>query len=198
MDLAAARPNPAAPDPPLVPPTPGPAIEVPEARAPEVPEARAPEVPEARAPTPAPPVEPAAQPEPRVADRKESVPPRPEVHPNLGGLKLVTDAEAEPAGRSHVASDNKGQSVADFFRALLAARPPGNPAGAAPAESAAPTLVGQDARSPGPASSKDAAVSFDDFFGSPAGGASSPAQGSGDPSNDDLDQFQSWLQNLKR
>jgi hypothetical protein len=37
-------------------------------------------------------------------------------------------------------------------------------------------------------------VSFDDFFGSsPAG--NSP---DGEPGKDDLDQFHSWLQNLKR
>jgi len=39
-------------------------------------------------------------------------------------------------------------------------------------------------------------VSFDDFFGSATGG-SSPAPG-GEPGKDDLDQFHSWLQNLKR
>jgi hypothetical protein len=39
-------------------------------------------------------------------------------------------------------------------------------------------------------------VSFDDFFGSAAGG-NSPAPG-GEPGKDDLDQFHSWLQNLKR
>jgi hypothetical protein len=45
---------------------------------------------------------------------------------------------------------------------------------------------------------KDAAVSFDDFFSSAGGGASSLPPGGGDPKNDDLDSFQSWLQNLKR
>jgi hypothetical protein len=39
-------------------------------------------------------------------------------------------------------------------------------------------------------------VSFDDFFGS-AAAESSPASG-GEPGKDDLDQFHSWLQNLKR
>jgi len=39
-------------------------------------------------------------------------------------------------------------------------------------------------------------VSFDDFFGSAAGG-NSLARG-GEPGKDDLDQFHSWLQNLKR
>jgi hypothetical protein len=45
---------------------------------------------------------------------------------------------------------------------------------------------------------KDAAVSFDDFFSSAGGGASPLPPGDGDPKNDDLDSFQSWLQNLKR
>jgi hypothetical protein len=44
--------------------------------------------------------------------------------------------------------------------------------------------------------SKDATVSFDAFFGAPAGG--STGSKSSDAGEDDLDQFQSWLQNLKR
>jgi hypothetical protein len=43
----------------------------------------------------------------------------------------------------------------------------------------------------------DANVSFDDFFGAPAAG-SGGTKGSNDAGEDDLDQFQSWLQNLKR
>jgi hypothetical protein len=39
-------------------------------------------------------------------------------------------------------------------------------------------------------------VSFDDFFGSAAGGSSLAPDG--EPGKDDLDQFHSWLQNLKR
>jgi hypothetical protein len=40
-------------------------------------------------------------------------------------------------------------------------------------------------------------VSFDDFFGSEQEG-SAPARQRADPGKDDLDQFQTWLQNLKR
>ena len=40
-------------------------------------------------------------------------------------------------------------------------------------------------------------VSFDDFFNAATSG-SSPGNKEGDPSKDDLDQFQTWLQNLKR
>jgi hypothetical protein len=45
---------------------------------------------------------------------------------------------------------------------------------------------------------KDAAVSFDDFFSSSGGGSAPLSPGNTDPKNDDLDSFQSWLQNLKR
>jgi hypothetical protein len=38
-------------------------------------------------------------------------------------------------------------------------------------------------------------VSFDDFFGSGGDRSVTP---SGEPGKDDLDQFQTWLQNLKR
>ena len=104
--------------------------------------------------------------------------------------------------------------MASFFQALLAARPPGSnnsapPSGAGsrqtePGPSAQDDLTlsfGQDSHSkvpPVPAGGplKDAAVSFDDFFN--AAGGESATTGGGDPKNDDLDSFQSWLQNLKR
>jgi hypothetical protein len=41
-------------------------------------------------------------------------------------------------------------------------------------------------------------VSFDAFFSSPAEDSSPAKSRSSDPRNDDLDQFHSWLQNLKR
>jgi hypothetical protein len=43
----------------------------------------------------------------------------------------------------------------------------------------------------------DGAVSFDDFFGAEREG-STPLTQRADPGKDDLDQFQTWLQNLKR
>jgi hypothetical protein len=43
----------------------------------------------------------------------------------------------------------------------------------------------------------DGAVSFDDFFGSEKEG-STPLRQRAEPGKDDLDEFQSWLQNLKR
>jgi hypothetical protein len=124
----------------------------------------------------------------------------------------ATDAVSEVT-RSYAASETKGQSVSAFFQALLAARPPGNSGSHAASPSAAGSAAAmpppQDALSVGspsgqesvpavPASGpKDAVVSFDDFFGA-AGGRSPLPKGSTDPGNDDLDQFQSWLQNLKR
>jgi hypothetical protein len=41
-------------------------------------------------------------------------------------------------------------------------------------------------------------VSFDDFFGTDAADNSSVAPASDESRKDDLDQFHSWLQNLKR
>jgi len=131
------------------------------------------------------PPESSAEPESSV----QSEPRLPEPEPRLAALPKVQ----EPPGRSYSVQETKGQSVAGFFHHLLAARPGGSatgPVASKPAE--------QPASQPSPAS--DASVSFDDFFGS-AGSASGPdaaAQQDADPSKDDLDQFQSWLQNLKR
>lgn len=96
---------------------------------------------------------------------------------------------AAAAPQRYSARETRGQSVAVFFRGMLAARPPENtePSGAA---SAAPE--GEASR---PAQD-GLSLSFDDFFGSPAKG--SAAEKGADPGNDDLDQFHSWLQNLKR
>ena len=122
---------------------------------------------------------------------------------------------AEPPKRSYSVSETKGQSVAAFFQALLAARPPGSPNSAAraqdrahPSDSAQDTLTqspgsqadvaSETPAVPASAASQDAGVSFDDFFGATAAGSSPLPNGGADPSEDDLDQFQSWLQNLKR
>jgi hypothetical protein len=123
----------------------------------------------------------------------------------------------EPERPSYSVRQTKGQSVSSFFQAMLAARPPGGPSappsggaattdGGAPAGPVQDTLtlspgLGEESRSapaamPGSAPPPDAVVSFDDFFGAPAGG-SSPRPNT-EPGKDDLDQFQSWLQNLKR
>jgi hypothetical protein len=115
-------------------------------------------------------------------------------------------AVPEPERSSYSVRETKGQSVSSFFQAMLAARPPGTsldgsaPAGPAQDAVALSSVLGEASRpvppaEPGSAPPPDAAVSFDDFFGAPAGGSSPQPTESG---KDDLDQFQSWLQNLKR
>jgi len=74
---------------------------------------------------------------------------------------------------------------------LLLARPPD--AIEAPPQAQAGSLD-QDGRAAPP----DSTVSFDEFFGSAATDSSPAARGESEPSKEDLDQFQSWLQNLKR
>jgi Tetratricopeptide repeat len=93
---------------------------------------------------------------------------------------------------SYAAGETRGQSVASFFASLLAARPPGASTTPLPT---APEALTVSAGEP----SSAAGVSFDEFFSAAAGGTSgSAAQGKDEPGKDDLDQFQSWLQNLKR
>jgi hypothetical protein len=103
-----------------------------------------------------------------------------------------TSEPVTPSKPSYAAPETRGQSVASFFANLLAARPPGT--APAPA-SAAPEALTVSAGEP----SSAAGVSFDEFFSAAEGGtSSSAAHGKDDPGKDDLDQFQSWLQNLKR
>jgi hypothetical protein len=120
-------------------------------------------------------------------------------------LEAAARDRVEPP--SYVAAVTKGQSVAAFFHALVTAPPPGpGPAG----ETSASRGKGdeQDRSTPGDENAvrptlpigeqkADAAVSFDDFFNSEAR-ESNPLERTSKPGEDDLDQFQSWLQNLKR
>jgi hypothetical protein len=93
---------------------------------------------------------------------------------------------------SYAVAETRGQSVASFFASLLAARPPG---ASAPPLSPAPEALTVSAGEP----SSAAGVSFDEFFGAAAGGTfGSAGEGKDESGRDDLDQFQSWLQNLKR
>jgi hypothetical protein len=154
------------------------------------------------------PMEPQAAPTPQ--------PPKP---PLAQAEPVAVSKPAEHPKSSYSAHDTKGQSVASFFQVLLASRPPGstNPAPAAdssPSAQAGASPPAQDGLSfspmfgtesppnapPVPAGGqlKDVAVSFDDFFSSAGGEAKPPPPGGGDPKHDDLDSFQSWLQNLKR
>jgi hypothetical protein len=121
--------------------------------------------------------------------------------------------------RAYAATETGGRPVTQFLKDILTARPPAQSAppavrqAPAPSGGGAPTRPAADALSlssvfgeeeaPGtlpavPAAGAGTGVSFDDFFGAP--GASPPQRGtrSPDPKNDDLDQFHTWLQNLKR
>jgi tetratricopeptide (TPR) repeat protein len=105
-----------------------------------------------------------------------------------------------PARPSYSAQVTNGQSVASFFRAMLAARPPGSTRPAASSKEElklTPETLRTPPGTPAAEAASEASVSFDDFFGAPAGGSSAP-KGDSDTGKDDLDQFQSWLQNLKR
>jgi hypothetical protein len=109
----------------------------------------------------------------------------------------------EPTPRSYSVRETKGQSVVAFFHSLLSARPTGSPvsssggsAGAAQDRTSA-AAEATAAGSASPSGGSPDTVSFDDFFNAATSG-SAPGNKEGDPSKDDLDQFQSWLQNLKR
>ncbi|HSJ76307.1 MAG TPA: hypothetical protein VK899_09020 [Gemmatimonadales bacterium] len=109
----------------------------------------------------------------------------------------------EPSPQSYSVRETKGQSVVAFFQSLLSARPTGSPASSAGGSTGAgqdkpPAAAGAIAAASAPPNAGSADnVSFDDFFNAATSG-SSPGNKEGDPSKDDLDQFQSWLQNLKR
>ena len=106
------------------------------------------------------------------------------------------------ARRSYLARETNGRSVASFFHSLLAARPPAEGSlvgfregthGSSPADDSHPASPAV----PATEQKTDGVVSFDDFFGS-EGEESAPSRQRADPGEDDLDQFQTWLQNLKR
>jgi tetratricopeptide repeat protein len=122
----------------------------------------------------------------RAPERPEPAPPAP----------VPPLAEPSAPIRSYVAQDTNGQSIAAFFQKLLVARPPGPSAstGSTTAHAGNSGRPHQD----GPPEPTDPTVSFDDFFGSSAKGSNPLAAGGSEPGKDDLDQFHSWLQNLKR
>jgi Tetratricopeptide repeat len=142
---------------------------------------------------------PVAPAEPRAAAQPEKPQPAP--------IEPVAPLPPPEAKRpSYSAPDTKGQSVAAFFQIMLAARPAGPPGtpGDKSGGSQTSEVPSQQAREDpaeaaagGTANSPPDLVSFDDFFGAATAGSNPAPQGS-DPSKEDLDQFQSWLQNLKR
>jgi hypothetical protein len=139
-------------------------------------------------------------------------------------VELEQPRPAPPPKRQYGAAATGGRSAGDFFRSMLSSRPPymgpavakteaQRPA-AVPEAGGAPTRPAHDALSlssvfgeesspsrpavPASGQGGQAGVSYDEFFNpQPSGGASRPPR-SPDPKSDDLDQFHTWLQNLKR
>jgi tetratricopeptide repeat protein len=141
--------------------------------------------------TPAEPAAPQSPPPPAPAPAPAAKgPPRLEPEP----------AAVPPQKPSYAARDTKGQSVAAFFAALLTSRPAGATSPPANPDNSPTTPSSAKEPLPVPASEPAAipGVSFDEFFGAATGGSSAATTGTNDPGKDDLDQFQSWLQNLKR
>ena len=132
----------------------------------------------------------------------------------------IRELESEPVGRpliqqSYRARDTNGQSVGAFFQAMLVSRvtgaaDTGNRESTGRLESAGQngagsldSSYGEEQSLPVPpavpsGTQTEAAVSFDDFFNSEPGESRPRPQGKGEAGKDDLDQFQTWLQNLKR
>jgi tetratricopeptide (TPR) repeat protein len=132
----------------------------------------------------------------------------------------IRELESQPVGqppkeRSYSARDTNGQSVGAFFQAMLASRVSGAGDAGNRENRARPDTAGQNGggfleSSYGEQQSlpvppavpseapTEAAVSFDDFFNSERGESTPLPQGKGEAGKDDLDQFQTWLQNLKR
>ena len=148
----------------------------------------------------------------------------PRIRERIAAIEEETRTAISPTPRrQYTASETGGQSVADFFRGLLSARPPamasapvarpGTPQ--MPADAAgAPTRPAADALTlssvfgeettplppamPAAGATQSAGVSFDEFYGTPGQGTAGHKSRGPDPKNDDLDQFHAWLQNLKR
>ena len=131
-----------------------------------------------------------------LADRLSAPAPRPPASapPEVQKTVATKAAAAEhiiglpAASRSYLARETKGRSVASFFHALLASRPPAD--GGLSGAGGPPAVPEADQKA-------DGTVSFDDFFGAEREG-SMPLSQRADPGKDDLDQFQTWLHNLKR
>ena len=133
----------------------------------------------------------------------------------------VADLEsAQPASLvvRYSAKDTGGRSVADSLRAMLGASLPSRPAAppvrqaqpessgdAAPTRPAAEALslssvFGEETPAAPPAvpSAPAERVSFDDFYGSSSPTQTPRGPRAAEPKSDDLDEFHTWLQNLKR
>jgi hypothetical protein len=154
-----------------------------------------------------------------VAEPPESEPPpRDFRYQRRDESRVEAPAAAAQPKRSYGVRETGGRSVVQLFKGILSARPPVQASAAAvrqapPGSSGAPTRPAADALSLSsvfgeeasetppavPAPSQGAgSVSFDDFFSAPSASPTTRAPRAPDPKNDDLDQFHTWLQNLKR
>ena len=141
----------------------------------------------------------------------------------IAELETVESATRVPS-TPYAARVSGGTSVRDVMRSILAARPgergpapaapmPASDGGARPAEPTRPAqdsislsdVFGDEGAASPPAyraprvPSADKGVSFDEFFDAPTEPHASGVRPRGPrPPADDLDQFHSWLQNLKR
>jgi tetratricopeptide (TPR) repeat protein len=143
--------------------------------------------------------------QPQVSDLKPATEvgrPRPEeaARPTSRVAEPPVGQPEKPTKPSYSARDTRGQSVASFFAALLAARLPGTSNASSAPQSSRDGAAPPSKESPVPVAnaSLEAEVSFDEFFGAAPGRSSPVPQANPDTGKDDLDQFQTWLQNLKR
>ena len=141
----------------------------------------------------------------------------------FGARIAELERTASTPAPAYSVQETHGQSVQEFFRGVLASRPPamapGHSASADPSHSsadqaAAPTRPAHDSLSlssvfgeestptlpavPAGGGASGDGVSYDDFFGAAGSSAAPRPARESDPKSDDLDQFHAWLQNLKR
>ena len=148
----------------------------------------------------------------------------PRLREKIAELEEAARALISAPRHTYVAHETQGQSVAEFFGALLAARPPAvapapvapspTPAEPTPQATGAPTRPATETLSlsavfgeegtptppavPSPGAPPGSAVSYDEFFGGQSGPGSQRGGRTSETKSDDLDQFHTWLQNLKR
>jgi tetratricopeptide (TPR) repeat protein len=149
----------------------------------------------------------------------------PRFQERIADLERMTAEPATPAPAYSVLVTH-GQSVQAFLRGVLAARPPAAAGGSSvhsapprsggPEPEGAPTRPAHDSLSlssvfgeestptmpavpaAGTPPPGQGGVSYDEFFGATGASGAPRAPRATDPKGDDLDQFHTWLQNLKR
>jgi tetratricopeptide (TPR) repeat protein len=148
----------------------------------------------------------------------------PRLRQKIAELEEAARALVSAPRHTYLARETQGQSVAEFFRGLLTARPPAIasapaaatpvPAQSIPEATGAPTRPATEALSlsavfgeegtptppavPAPGAPAGSSVSYDEFFGGQTAAGSQRSSRTSDAKSDDLDQFHAWLQNLKR